>query len=127
MPKDYKELSKIAFNEVASTYDYSSKYQAIRDKYDVIVKEILKYNFSNYLDIGCGTGTLLNMVKQKKHNVNLFGYDLSKEMIKIAQEKLPKGSNLLVGDSIKLPYKMFPARSSFHSLPTYLSTPRLAS
>ena len=122
MTVNHKELSKIAFNEDAAQYDSSAEYRRILEKHHIILEELMKYKFSDYLDIGCGTGSLLNLVYQSNPNINLYGIDLSEEMIRIAKRKLPKGTNLSIGDSEKLPYEngtfqMISCTFSFHHYP----------
>jgi ubiquinone/menaquinone biosynthesis C-methylase UbiE len=56
------------------------------------------------LDIGCGTGALLQMVQEKKKDARLFGVDLSEKMIQVAKAKLGEKADLRVSDSEKLPF-----------------------
>lgn len=44
----------------------------------------------NILDFGCGTGTLLLMVKQKFSPINLTGIDVSDQMVRYAKRKIKK-------------------------------------
>lgn len=59
----------------------------------------------NLLDIGCGTGELLKMIHDKEPSANLYGLDLSADMLAIADQKLPKGINLDLGESSSLKYQ----------------------
>ena len=104
MKTDRKELSRQSFDKVAATYDQSGTYASLRAKYQSIAEETLRHNFDNCLDIGCGTGALLSMIARERRNAELFGLDLSEQMIKVAREKLGKKANLVVGDSEKLPF-----------------------
>ena len=71
-----------------------------RKKHTLIpaIKTYLKKAKKNQklLDIGCGNGELYDLVAEK--NYEYFGFDLSKDMIKIFQDKHPTG-NYLVADS----------------------------
>ncbi len=49
------------------------------------------------LEIGCGTGYLLNKIK--KSNINLYGIDLSPEMLSLAEKKL--------GNTVELEHTSF--------------------
>lgn len=47
------------------------------------------------LDYGCGFGSLLSYLKQKKNNIDYIGYDISEEMIKKAMEQHPNEATWL--------------------------------
>lgn len=54
-----------------------------------VVMEILRFENKSFsmLDIGCGTGQLLDLVEKRFKNKSLVGIDKSKEMIAKAKEK----------------------------------------
>ena len=54
------------------------------------------------LDISCGTGELLKRLQGK---AQLYGVDLSEEMLAVARTKLPKEATLLKADVHRLPFK----------------------
>jgi SAM-dependent methyltransferase len=59
---------------------------------------------SSILDIGCGQGYFTYLFS--RFGLNAFGVDLSKNGIKIANNKYKlKGCNFLVGDCLKMPFK----------------------
>ncbi|MEI0798650.1 class I SAM-dependent methyltransferase [Brachyspira intermedia] len=104
--KDYEKLSKEHFNKQASIYDekdtiYYSKYGKISCNY---VSEYLKnIDYNKLLDIGSGTGYLINMLKDKEMT-EFYGLDLSEEMIKIAESKNIKNAQFILGSANKLPF-----------------------
>ncbi|AEM22774.1 putative methyltransferase type 11 [Brachyspira intermedia PWS/A] len=104
--KDYEKLSKEHFNKQASIYDkkdtiYYSKYGKISCNY---VSEYLKnIDYNKLLDIGSGTGYLINMLKDKEM-AEFYGLDLSEEMIKIAKSKKIKNAEFILGSANKLPF-----------------------
>ena len=104
MADDKKELSNIEFSKDAADYDQSKRYESLRETYPAIVDEALSFPFEAILDIGCGTGALLQMIQQKKKDARLFGVDLSEKMIQVAKEKLGGKADLRVSDSEKLPF-----------------------
>ncbi|MCL1970321.1 MAG: methyltransferase domain-containing protein [Candidatus Bathyarchaeota archaeon] len=60
------------------------------------------------LDVGCGTGTQLIMLRKKlKFNGKICAVDLSKSMLKIAKKRLNKENNvnLILADAEHLPFK----------------------
>jgi len=56
------------------------------------------------LDIGCGTGTLLQKLLSFVPETNLVGIDPSQEMLNAAKNKLPNNIELKQGDAEDLPF-----------------------
>ena len=56
------------------------------------------------LDVGCGTGTLLQQVRARYADVRLAGIDPAPEMLAIAKAKLPRGAELRIGWANGLPW-----------------------
>jgi ubiquinone/menaquinone biosynthesis C-methylase UbiE len=89
--------------ETIKSYDNSAnefmrkigKINNYNDTYDFLIS-LLKEN-DNVLDLACGPAQISRYIKDKV-NVNITGVDLSKEMIKIAQENVPDGN--FICDSI---------------------------
>lgn len=76
-------------------------------RYRLIVNEIVKRvdlkilhgkNF-NVIDIGCGDGVLISLLKKEIiiDNIKFFGIDLSPTAIKIAQKKIPSATFIKAG------------------------------
>lgn len=61
------------------------------------------------LDLGCGTGTLIQRLLHLAPELEIVGLDPSAEMLNIAQRKLPQSVELRVGraDSIPFPTESF--------------------
>lgn len=57
------------------------------------------------LDIGCGTGSLLQAISSKYPSITLFGVDLSREMIKVACHKQIRNCTFINGQSQHLPFR----------------------
>lgn len=57
----------------------------------------------NILDVGCGTGSHLELYQRYK--CNLFGIDLSPSMLEVARERLGDTAQLELGDATEMPYK----------------------
>lgn len=72
-----KEMSKIAFNQQALTYDKDIKGQHARTLYPYILNMLKGRHFSSILDLGCGTGELLYQIQQIYHSKDLTGIDIS--------------------------------------------------
>ena len=58
------------------------------------------------LDIGCGTGRLLEMVGQRFPTAGLTGLDLAPNMLRQAAERLPSAVRLVPGDAERLPFSI---------------------
>lgn len=123
--KDYKEKSKNSFNKQAKIYDVSNYSKYPRECYPYVIKELSQINFNNILDLGCGTGTVLSLFLEKQPNVKAYGFDLSREMLNVAREKLGNKVKLIEGDSEYLPYgdnyfDVVMCTESFHHYPNPL-------
>jgi demethylmenaquinone methyltransferase/2-methoxy-6-polyprenyl-1,4-benzoquinol methylase len=57
----------------------------------------------NVLDVGCGTGTHLELYKQ--YGCNLYGIDLSPAMLEVAHARLGDSARLECGDATRMPYE----------------------
>lgn len=57
------------------------------------------------LDIGCGTGSLLQAITESYPLVKVVGVDLSVEMLKVAQNKQIKDSALIASQAQCLPFR----------------------
>jgi ubiquinone/menaquinone biosynthesis C-methylase UbiE len=76
------------------------------------------------LDVGCGTGILLQQLLQLGLHLKLYGIDISSKMVKVAQAKFDQGSALVhEGSAHGLPYKnesydCVTCATSFHHYPS---------
>lgn len=95
--KELEEANKKFFTKIAKIYDmrFLKKIKDYRIKKTLIFADVRKN--SKILDIGCGTGSLLYELS-KDNSLELHGIDLSKEMIKIAKEKLKNKALLKIGN-----------------------------
>lgn len=57
------------------------------------------------LDIGCGTGALLQALRQKYPRIELTGVDTSAEMLAVAAGKLRHGARLCLASAQQLPIR----------------------
>jgi len=95
---------------------------------DLLISELKKHLTShlheevNLLDVGCGTGQLLEDIQGKLSmpNLSLKGVDSSEQMAALAQKKLTN-VNVLVGDALDLPFvdNQFDFLTCSHSFPYY--------
>jgi ubiquinone/menaquinone biosynthesis C-methylase UbiE len=96
--KAYKILAgnKNTYNEVADEF-----YQT-RRKYSPETEELKSYvkEKERVLDLGCGTGRLYEIFKDK--NIDYTGVDFSENLVRIAREE--HGDRFVVGDILSLPF-----------------------
>lgn len=119
---NFKEQSRNAFDKQAETYDIDKNGKHARSIYSYIIDKLSDMQFSNVLDVGCGTGEILNTIKTLYPAVSLFGIDISKEMLKQAEEKGLNNSRLFLGDAECLPFEnekfdLLICTDSFHHYP----------
>jgi ubiquinone/menaquinone biosynthesis C-methylase UbiE len=57
----------------------------------------------NILDVGCGTGSQLELYQRYK--CNLFGIDLSPSMLNVARKRLGDSAQLELGNATEMPYE----------------------
>lgn len=103
---DKKSEVKAMFNNIALNYDFLN--HLLSFGIDIfwrkrLIRELLKYNPANVLDMATGTADLAIMA-QKKGVQQLTGIDLSEKMIEVGNDKIQKhkiaGSIMLeVGDA----------------------------
>jgi len=101
-----KEWVEDMFNHIAPTYDLSNSLFSFGiDNYwrRVLVKEIVKSEPLEILDIATGTGKLANILFLKT-NAKVTGVDISENMLKIAAAKF-KNIDFKIADGQNLPYE----------------------
>lgn len=96
-----KNTVKESFSRASSTYD---AYSSLQKK---VAEELVKRNSSKLkgktLDIGCGTGKVIEEVLKVTPNQDITGIDLSPQMAKEAEKKT--GVNCIEGDFEALPFE----------------------
>jgi ubiquinone/menaquinone biosynthesis C-methylase UbiE len=118
-----KENTLNKFNKMADSYDTTSlAVKHARTLYDRVVEKLDLFAYDSILDVGCGTGTVLSMIRHRNQGAKLHGLDLAPEMIKIAREKLGANAELKIGDSEQLPwadnsFDVMLCTDSFHHYP----------
>ena len=97
--KDYEALSKKHFDGQAAEYDQRDTYYysqngkiSCRD----IAEQVKKVPYEALLDVGCGTGFLIDLLAGQK-NATYCGLDLSGEMIRVANGKTIPGAGNIAG------------------------------
>lgn len=102
---DAKLKSKTSFDKQAATYDVSDFSKYPRECYPYVMEAIKGIKFNRVLDLGCGTGVILEQIKQSYNTVELYGLDLSENMIAQARQRLDFKAIFSTGDAESLPYE----------------------
>lgn len=119
---DYKNLSKSAFNVQANTYDVDKTGKHARGQYKYVLNELQQLDFQKILDVGCDTGEILKSIKERYSFVQLYGLDISEEMLKQANDKLKGTATLILGDAENITletnsFDLLLCTDSFHHYP----------
>jgi ubiquinone/menaquinone biosynthesis C-methylase UbiE len=101
--RDYKADSRNYFDKLAPRYDRHYYGRHGRQQYQRVIAAVSAWKFSSVLDVGCGTGGLLSLMKRP--GLKLAGVDLSSRMIAEARKRVGKAFDLRVADSEKLPWR----------------------
>lgn len=126
MKKDYKFKPALLFDFLTPFYDLFGKY-GLRDKLQKRVLKSVEFKRNwKLLDVGCGTGEDLMMLKSKYPEMRLYGIDADPRIIEIAKKKNSEkkfGINFQLAFAEELPFKknLFDAvwcNLVLHHLPT---------
>ena len=93
-----------------------------REDYPYIEKELLKEDFKDLLDCGCGTGAMISLLYEKMPDKNYTGIDITPKMIEAAKAKNLERVDWVVGDCENLPFDddsfdVVICTNSFHHYP----------
>ena len=122
--KEYKDLTIREFTKAADVYEtgHAGIYELCKDDYPYIEAELLKEDYHDLLDCGCGTGPMISLLYEKDPSKHYTGIDLTPRMIEVARAKELSGVDWVVGDCEALPFEneVFDAvicANSFHHYP----------
>lgn len=120
---DYKQASKTTFDRQADAYDETRPGAHARALYPHMLQQIIHIYGREVLDLGCGTGALMEQVLLEDRTRRLTGLDLSANMLAQAAKRLGGKVRLVVGDSESLPFEndcfdLVYCNDSFHHYPT---------
>lgn len=96
----YKEESRVFFNKVCNKKHGNSQ------RLDAsILKSYPPEEGERVLDLGCGDGRFLQKLQKIEGNTELYGLDISENMIEAGRKKGIPRCTLEVGDAENLPYE----------------------
>lgn len=101
------------FDHIAPKYDFMNRAMTFgidKSWRKKAIKEIIRSEAEDILDIACGTGDMAIMMAKSMPGVNITGIDLSPKMLeegrrKIIHEGLSERIKLMEGDSLHLPFE----------------------
>ena len=121
---EYKELSIREFTKAAEVYDsgHAGIYEMCKDDYPPILEELKKDDFEDLLDVGCGTGPMVELLAAEFPDRHYTGLDLTPKMIEVGRSKNLNGVDWVVGDCENLPFAensfdVIICSNSFHHYP----------
>lgn len=105
-PDQYKQLSIREFTKAAKIYetDHAGIYEICKDDYPPMLAELERDPFDNVLDVGCGTGPVIELLARKYPEKHFVGLDITPAMIEVAQSKGLPNAEFVVGDAENLPF-----------------------
>lgn len=122
--EELKQLSIKEFTEAAQVYEsgHAGIYEMCKDDYPQMLAELQSESFEDVLDVGCGTGAVLELLHGEYPEKRLTGLDLTPRMIEMARAKQLENVRFIVGDAEALPFesRSFDAvlcSNSFHHYP----------
>lgn len=116
-----KKLTTDYFNKTAEDYDTSHDGKFVQCMYQEILTHVPDAKGQRILDLGCGNGNILKILKERIC-AEYYGLDISEKMIEEAEKKLGKTARLQVGDAEQQPYgdnffDVVICNASFHHYP----------
>ncbi len=119
------EKNSIAeFSKWASNYDNNLATFTFKQTNAKIVSTLNPTKGSSLLDVGCGSGILLDQLDKLSRNMKLFGIDITPLMVQVAKEKFTSKPSIqiLEASAINLPFEdnsfdYVTCASSFHHHP----------
>ena len=109
-----KQMSVLEFTEAARVYEsgHAGIYEICKDDYPQMLAELEREPFADVLDVGCGTGAVIELLHEKYPDARCTGLDLTPAMIEAAAAKGLACCEFLVGDAEDLPF----AEASFDAV-----------
>lgn len=96
---------KKLWDEWGRTYYNEGGRKNLEPQHNFLIKNIKEIQPESILEVGCGFGRNLKIIKEGGFNCKLIGMDISKSMLKKAQEYLKDNSaELICADATKIPF-----------------------
>lgn len=98
-----RDCAQYLLKKTAEDYDQIAQDYAKTRNFTWDIQCLAKYADAGekVLDLGCGSGRLLGMLKDKR--INYIGFDASEKLIEIAKKNYPE-ADFRTGDALSLPF-----------------------
>lgn len=100
---DTTEKTKQHFDRIAADYAESSDGKFCAPAYGALKTEVEKFISGKWLDVSCGTGTVLSMLSGSP--LEKYGVDFSEKMIEEAQHTIGNQAKLYVASAETMPFE----------------------
>ncbi len=124
-----EENSIKQFTKWADNYDNPLTSITFQQTNSKIVELLNPGPNSLLLDVGCGSGILIQKLLSLNRDMKLYGLDITLKMVEVAKRKFQNESNveITLGSAVKMPYKnssfdYVTCASSFHHHPNPLQS-----
>ena len=101
--KNFSQKSREAYNKKAADYDNTHDGKVTHKFKQLLNAELDLDGVSCVLDVGCGNGTMLKILHDRKNNISGFGVDVSEKMIQYAAASNP-GMEFYVAECHAMPF-----------------------
>ncbi len=91
------------YDGLAATYDGRWQQYVARSTAETVAR-LPRVTPGVVLDVGAGTGLLLDRLREKHPTARLVGADLSRGMLGVAHDRLQHGASLVAGNACALPF-----------------------
>ena len=120
---DRKTMSRTHYDRLAASYDKHPHASYLAKFSPRIMAKARAWSCDSVLDVGCGTGSLLALLKEA--GLRVAGADISTKMIELARKRHGDEADLRVADSEHLPWEdssfsLVVCVGSFHHYPAPL-------
>lgn len=95
--------SREEYDDLAPVYDRRWEHY-VRTSVERALGSVKLSGNENVLDVGCGTGVLLEQLQNQHPNLHLHGLEPSRGMMTMAQKRCPETITLTQGQAEELPY-----------------------
>ena len=102
---DKKQRNIKFFDSWAGSYDKFVFGFWLRSMHSDVLKFIAKKQKLKILDVSCGTGEMLLLMLRRLNKPDIYGVDISRNMLDIAKRKLKGRLKLKYADAALLPFK----------------------
>lgn len=95
--------ARLEYDRQADVYD-SRWADYLQRSSDALLQRLELRSGDRLLDVGCGTGVLLDRISRRSRAVRTYGIDPSAGMLRRARQRLGQRAHLIQGDAAALPF-----------------------